>query len=242
MSRPKKPDLWMPLYVGDYLADTGRLTTEQHGAYLLLLLDYWRSGALPDDDAILAGIVKASSERWLDLRSVLSPFFQVRGGRWHHKRVDAELEAAKTRQRKAHQRASEAARARWADRPATDAASNAVGNAQCNASSSAQALLEQCQSQSQSQSPSPAKITATGEQSSRGSRLPSDWRPSEVLAAWVSHERPDLELDAVVESFRDYWIAAPGAKGRRADWEATFRNWVRKKSATFTRRQEAMPA
>jgi hypothetical protein len=53
----------MPLYVGDYLADTGRLTTEQPGAYLLLILDYWRNGALPDD-SILATICGLSATAW----------------------------------------------------------------------------------------------------------------------------------------------------------------------------------
>lgn len=47
---------WMRFFPADYLADTRRLTTEQHGAYLLLLMDSWSSGALPDDDAVLARV------------------------------------------------------------------------------------------------------------------------------------------------------------------------------------------
>jgi uncharacterized protein YdaU (DUF1376 family) len=85
----RKTDLWMPLYVGDYLADTGHLTTTQHGAYLLLLMHYWRKRELPDDDKQLAAIAKLPLRIWLNERETLQAFFHMG---WRHKRLDAELE------------------------------------------------------------------------------------------------------------------------------------------------------
>lgn len=90
-----RPDSFMPLFVGDYLRDTLRLTRDQHGGYLLLLMAYWADAEpLLDDDEQLASIAKATPADWKRLRVILSPFFDVRDGRWFHKRVQEELAKA----------------------------------------------------------------------------------------------------------------------------------------------------
>lgn len=83
MSRP-----WMPLYVADYLRDTRRLTAAEHGAYLLLIMEYWTSGELPDDDRQLARIVAMTPAEWRKAKPNVQPFFT---DGWKHKRIDAEL-------------------------------------------------------------------------------------------------------------------------------------------------------
>ncbi|MEA3174338.1 MAG: hypothetical protein QOF42_1749 [Gammaproteobacteria bacterium] len=84
MNRP-----WMPLYVGDYLGDTGHLTTMQHGAYLLLMMHNWLKVELQDDDRQLSKIAKLPLRTWCEYRATLQDFFY---DGWKHKRIDAELE------------------------------------------------------------------------------------------------------------------------------------------------------
>lgn len=86
MNRP-----WMPLYVADYLADTGRLSTTEHGAYLLLIMEYWQRGGVPDDDVQLARIVRLSPAAWKKTKPAIASLFQ---DGWRHKRIDAELAKA----------------------------------------------------------------------------------------------------------------------------------------------------
>ena len=104
---------WMPIWIGDYLADTQWLTTEQHGAYLLLIFTYWRQGPLPDDDVALAQIVGLPESRWKKHRPTIARFFRVDAGQWHHKRIDREIDQAREHKAKMVERAKKAAEARW---------------------------------------------------------------------------------------------------------------------------------
>lgn len=84
MSAPQ----WMPLYIADYLADTRRLNAAEHGAYLLLIMEYWQIGSLPNDDRQLARIACMTDKEWKEARPIVEGFFEEG---WRHKRIDAEL-------------------------------------------------------------------------------------------------------------------------------------------------------
>lgn len=110
------PKIWMPLCIGDYLKDTARLTTEQSGAYLHLIMDYWVSGPPPDDPVILARICKLSGKAWRINGPVLREYFTVTGGHWTHDRIDAEILLANKNKSSRKTKAAQAAAARWSDK------------------------------------------------------------------------------------------------------------------------------
>jgi uncharacterized protein YdaU (DUF1376 family) len=88
---------WMPFYPGDYLADTVHLSTLEHGAYLMLIIHYWRHGGLPAEDMRLARIVRLPLDQWMGARPTLVEFFQ---SDWRHKRIDVELATTAERYQK----------------------------------------------------------------------------------------------------------------------------------------------
>lgn len=86
MSRP-----WMPLYIADYLQDTGHLSTAEHGAYFLLMMHYWANKGLPADDRRLARIVRMSDREWSGSKDTIATFFS---DGWKHKRIEFEMTEA----------------------------------------------------------------------------------------------------------------------------------------------------
>lgn len=68
--------------------------------------------------------------------------------------------------------------------------------------------------------------------SPRGGRIPPGWHPDEKLTAWARDRRPDLDLARTTEAFSSYWQAKAGRDALKADWDAAFRNWVLRESAT----------
>lgn len=162
----KKADTWMPLYVGEYMADTTNLNTEQHGAYCLMLMAAWRrGGTLPNDDSQLASVTKLSPARWKAHRSVLIEFFTQDGSSLIHKRVTKERLKAQAISEKKAEAGHEGAAARWeidSERMAdalAHAMADATANAMANATEDAMANVVANASQTDAPSPSPSPIT-----------------------------------------------------------------------------------
>jgi uncharacterized protein YdaU (DUF1376 family) len=83
----------MPVFTDALVSDTTHLSTEQFGAYLLILIATWRNNgkALPDDDEAMAHICRIGVRKWrLKLRAKLANLFVVNDTGWHQQRLEKE--------------------------------------------------------------------------------------------------------------------------------------------------------
>jgi uncharacterized protein YdaU (DUF1376 family) len=91
---------WMPLFWGDFLANTMHLSAQEAGAYLFLIAHAWEhNGCIPCAHA--QRIARVNNYHWAKVRAVLEPFFEIRGGTsevippmYYHARVHQELTSA----------------------------------------------------------------------------------------------------------------------------------------------------
>jgi uncharacterized protein YdaU (DUF1376 family) len=104
---------FMQLYVGDYLTDTRHLTTEQHGAYLLILMTMWsKGGSLPNDPKKLARIAGLTGRKWASVWEEISEFFTEDGEQIVNQRLQKEYKKARDKSELRSQAGSKGGRAK----------------------------------------------------------------------------------------------------------------------------------
>lgn len=207
----------LTLWTDAYLSDTRHLSTVEHGAYLLLLMEAWRRPHcdLPDDDAILARMSGLSPKEWAKVRPVIMEFWTRDGRRktWSQNRLVKERDAARKRSKSASDNSSR----RWNKTKKVDAPALPIscdGNA-----TTATAIIGKEEANASS------KKAAT----KKGHRIPDDWEPpashpkvDEITATW-----PQGKRETETERFRDYWRSASGANATKLDWTLAYLNWLR---------------
>lgn len=208
---------WMPFYVANYLADTGHLSTLEHGAYLLLIMHYWQNEGLPVEDGKLARICRMTLPQWKKIRSTLADFFSEE---WRHDRIDEEIERSREIARKRKDAGKAGAEARHGKCQA-----NSKANAKANAEQSDTHIHIQLHNKDTSSLRS--EVGARGR--ARGTRLPEGWALSAEGRAYARAQgMADEAIDREAERFANYWHARAGPQAVKLDWEATWRNWILK--------------
>ncbi len=215
---------WFKFYPGDYLADTRRLTRSQHGAYLLLLIDYFATGeAPPNDDTVLARLTLCDTQsEWLEIRKAIAQHFEITDV-WRNPRCEKELLARRsehTKKSEAGKKGNEIKRGLSQSESVRDTLNDRNTRSQ---------MLE-VRSQKLDVKDQKSEPEESKSKDLRGSRL----KYSHIIDEWVNWailERPELTADkvhSIYDQFYDYWKAQPGSKGIKLDWFATWRNWVRR--------------
>jgi len=192
--------------IGDYISHTRHLDLIEDAIYRRLLDAYYLQ-----ERPLNTGI--ASVARQINARDyepqvqiVLEEFFQLTDDGWINVRADKEIEHYHSKIEQASKAGRASAEARLYKRSTDVPTGVQLTN---------------------NQEPITTKHKPLTKDKAFATRLPTDWQPTDEMIQFCQTERPDLKWGDIANGFRDYWIAQPGSKGRKVDWLATWRNWIR---------------
>jgi len=181
------------------------MSFELKAAYRLVLdVIYMRGGQLPDDPRYIAGILGCSVRAWNKYRLALieAGKLTIKEGVISNSRADKELETLRSFQEKQSENRS---------RPNKNKG------------------LESPPSNHTEPDTEEEKKEPKGSSEKKASRLPEEWALPKAWGEWAVKEGMDAAtVRREADKFRDYWHSISVAKGRKLDWQATWRNWVRK--------------
>jgi uncharacterized protein YdaU (DUF1376 family) len=118
VSREERPP-YFPFYPNDFACDgvVEAMTTEEVGAYILLLCKAWREepvGSIPSTDGVLARWARLTPDRWEACKPAVLRAFTLRAdSRLYQKRLEQEWQKLRGFARKKSQAGKAGANARW---------------------------------------------------------------------------------------------------------------------------------
>lgn len=194
--------------IGDYKSHTEHLSDLEDLAYRRMLDWYYlHETPLPLETSEIARLIRMRTHTDC-IAVVLQEFFIRTETGWANHRADQEIARAGEKSSKA----SESAKARWSKQRDAEAMRT---HSESNATQDTRHITQDPEHNKTKQ---------------RGTRLPADCLLPPDWFEFCKQERPDLVPRQVFDEFRDYWIAQPGQKGVKTDWNATWRNWVRRQN------------
>jgi uncharacterized protein YdaU (DUF1376 family) len=236
-------------HLGDYAKDTGHLSMMEHGAYRILLDRYYSTerGIQADQAHRLARARSDEECRAVDV--VLEEFFELVDGVWLHRRVEREIVSANKRISAAQENGKKGGRPPKKPNSSDSETQQKPTGLSPGSDSETQPKAHQSPD-TNLQSPGEKREDAPAAQppapkAARATRLPTDWRLPDTWMSWALLEQPSWTPDdalRVADSFRDYWAAKGGADARKVDWEATWRNWVRREKSSGLSRTHQAPS
>lgn len=206
---------YVKLHLGDWALGTKGLSLLERGVYLeMLSICYAEECGLPDDLKKICKMIGAhtASEKNA-VKEILSKFFQVANGLWINPRVEKELSTYKDKSSKAAASAKE----RW-DKTQQKTDANAMRtHSERNATQDPRPITQD----------TIKKDTKKKLQTS----LTADFILSDDWKIFCHNNRPDLNPEEIFSQFKDYWLSNGDKK---ADWFATWRNWIRRQKQQLT--------
>lgn len=202
--------------IGDYARDTGHLTVLEHGLYALML-DWYYLNERPITDFDLLRISRGMVN---EARTILSEYFKETEDGWVHSYADRIIAAYHAKAETNRKNGQSGGRPRATSNP-EETQTVTTANPTVTLTSNQEPITKKEQKQK------------TG--SPTGSRLPTDWTLPDDWRLWAQHERPDVDADREADKFRDFWHGKAGKDARKADWLATWRNWIRRADGSRSR-------
>ncbi|MDR7037378.1 uncharacterized protein YdaU (DUF1376 family) [Methylobacterium sp. BE186] len=234
----------LPLFTDAFIADTGHLSAQETGAYLMLMMVAWRSPEcrLADNDDKLARWARLDRRTWLRIKPVVMEFWTLEGGFWTQKRLSKERAHVSKLAEVRRENGKRGGRPKSLE---NNDAENLAGSQQDSKTKAPIPIPIPIPNKIEDTPVDPSGSTApegAGDEGADGSpaaaekpadtararRIPADFAQSpEARAVCAEMGLGEQEADEALAEFCDFWMSEGGQKARKLDWPRTLRNRLR---------------